>query len=92
MVKVVEKSPQEKKRDQNHRDLMAITAKVAGKENIADLAGLTFLVYGAKGICVDPFERVISVRDERFYDHAFQLAKLYEERTSEEFTLKKEYE
>jgi len=94
MVKVIDKSLDEKLKRENFDRFIDVAADVTGqdpnfmkKHSVFDKS---FLIY-SRGMHVYPGEREVVVYGDENFDVAKTLAEKYEAMTSEEFTLTKKY-
>ena len=91
MVKIEEKSLEERANERKHRDLLEITKRMMGAGAIDTETKSTFRLYGTGGIYVTSSINRVLVASSRYFDEALELAEAYEKATNEEFTLKKGY-
>tara|TARA_Y100000310_G_scaffold322923_1_gene382634 strand:- start:42 stop:341 length:300 start_codon:yes stop_codon:yes gene_type:complete len=94
MVKVIDKSLEEKLRHEKFDKFIDVAAEVTGqdpdfmrKNSVFDHS---FLIY-SKGMHVYPGEKEVVVYGDENFDVAKTLAEKYEAMTNEEFTLTKKY-
>ena len=94
MVKIIDKSLEEKLKEDNFNKFIDVAAEVTGqdpefmkKNSVFDHS---FLIY-SKGMHVYPGEKEVVVYGDENFDVARTLAEKYEEMTNEEFTLTKRY-
>lgn len=91
MVKIKEKSLEERAQEEQHNALFQFTAGLVGEENIRETKELLyFSIYGGD-VHVSSLSNMVNVYNPERFDEALRLAKEYEKMTGEEFTLKKEY-
>ncbi len=94
MVRIIDKSLDEKLRHENFDKFIDVAAEVTGqdpafmREN--SVFDHSFLIY-SKGMHVYPGEKEVVVYGDENFDVAKTLAERYETMTNEEFTLTKKY-
>ncbi|MDP1695148.1 MAG: hypothetical protein Q8L34_06425 [Candidatus Woesearchaeota archaeon] len=94
MVRVVEKSLEERAREEKHQQLVAIAKEVITTPlSITNLLDICIHDRSADPvISVDSSEHMIRVWKPEYFDIAMRLATTYEERVKgKEFTVKKQY-
>ncbi|MEK6857183.1 MAG: hypothetical protein AABX39_01200 [Nanoarchaeota archaeon] len=89
MVKVVEKTLDEKALEDRQKMLVGLTKDVLGAESVCIETVIGFNVNS--GIFVSAFKDIVSVYEEKYFDTAMKIAEAYEVVTGKEFTVKKNY-
>lgn len=94
MVKIVDKSLEEKLKRENFDRFIDVAAEVTGQDakfmKEHSVFDKSFLIY-SKGMHVYPGEKEVVVYGDENFDTAKTLAERYEAMTNEEFTLTKKY-
>lgn len=90
MVRILEKSSDERKDDERYAVLLGLTAQIEGEEKIRDMSGLAFTLYEGN-VMVRPIINQIDLYNSQQLPNALRLAEAYESTTGEEITLRKMY-
>lgn len=94
MVRVVEKSLEERAREEKHQQLVAIAKEVITTSlRVTDYLDIHIHDLSANAvISVNSSEHMVRVYNPEYFDLAMRLATAYEERVKgKEFTVKKQY-
>ena len=91
MVKVVEKSLEERAREEKKKTLIGITKELLGENAIAVDYENIFGFHVNKKIFVTIFQDNINVPEEKYFETAIKLAEAYEKATGSEWIVKKDY-
>lgn len=91
MVKIVEKTLEERAREEKLKTLVSVTKELLGSDTV--VYGLTsFDIFVNELIHVSVFcEDSIGVPEEKYFDTAMKLAEAYEKATGSEWIVKKRY-
>lgn len=91
MVKVVEKTLEEKAREEKINTLIGVTTELLGSDAVENgMTGFDLFVIKELHVSVLCGHR-IRVPEEKYFDTAMKLAEAYETATGKEWTVKKEY-